>query len=237
MDFTLDGFSGPLDLLLFLIKKNQVDIRNIPIALIADQYIAYMDELHLSAATQFAVLASELLYLKSRAMLPRTQEYADDEASLIERIQTYERIKQAAKDLFERQDLNRPRAYFRQRADIVPLLIDNSMQGVDVAMLGRCYQYALDAYRAAPDVDSFAVYAGKRLSLWNSALRVLRVIRRAPQPIALLFTQVDGRAGVVSIFLALLELVRRGTVILSTEDGAMCISRTHTRERSHADAG
>ena len=112
----LDQFEGPLDLLLFLIKKNELDICDIPIALITRQYLEYinmMKELNLEVAGDFLVMASTMIQIKSGMLLPSVTEDSEDEveedprAELIRRLLEYSRYKEAALQLSERKQLGR----------------------------------------------------------------------------------------------------------------------------------
>ncbi|GAB4299780.1 MAG: segregation/condensation protein A [Desulfuromonadia bacterium] len=114
----LDGFEGPLDLLLHLIKKNEVDIYNIPISEITRQYLEYIDlmkELNLDVAGEFLVLASTLLQIKSRMLLPPAEgegetdgdEAEDPRAELVRRLIEYQRYREAARDLDRLPQLGR----------------------------------------------------------------------------------------------------------------------------------
>ncbi len=102
----LEAFEGPLDLLLYLIKRQNIDILNIPIAAITRQYMEYihlMDQLELELAAEYLVMASMLAEIKSRMLLPRPDARSEDEddprAELMRRLQEYEQFKQAAEDL------------------------------------------------------------------------------------------------------------------------------------------
>ena len=108
----LDNFEGPLDLLLHLIKKHEIDIYDIPIVLITDQYLGYlnlMQELDLDVAGEFLVMAATLIHIKSRTLVPRleTEEEAEDEAdvrdALVRRLLEHQKFKAAAELLHERE--------------------------------------------------------------------------------------------------------------------------------------
>jgi len=113
----LEVFEGPLDLLLHLVRENRLDIHDIPIAEITEQYLAYLDlmqALNLEVAGEFLVMASTLLYIKSRSLLPRQDDDAEGEedpetlrADLSRRLVEYEKIKEAAARLGERPLLGR----------------------------------------------------------------------------------------------------------------------------------
>ncbi len=106
MEVFLDAFEGPLDLLLYLIKRQNLDILDIPIAQITSQYMEYVDlmkDIRLELAAEYLVMAAMLAEIKSRMLLPRQEELEDEEgdprAELIRRLQEYERYKQAAEDI------------------------------------------------------------------------------------------------------------------------------------------
>src|SRR5512136_2884575 len=113
--FRLKGFEGPLDLLLHLILKNELDIFNIPISLITEQYLEYlqwMKVLNLDVAGEYLLMASTLLHIKSRMLLPKSSEAEEEEeedprAELVRRLLEYQRYKQAAGELEKRPMLDR----------------------------------------------------------------------------------------------------------------------------------
>lgn len=114
LTFRLEGFEGPLDLLLHLIQKNELDIFNIPIALVTEQYLEYlqlMKVLNLDVAGEYLLMASTLLHIKSKMLLPRSSEEEEGEedprAELIRRLLEYQKYKQAALELEQRPLLDR----------------------------------------------------------------------------------------------------------------------------------
>lgn len=114
-EIKLDIFEGPLDLLLYLIKKNEIDIYNIPIALITEQYLAYLDmmrSLNLDLAGEYLVLASTLIHIKSKMLLPpeegdHDEEEPDPRAELVKQLLEYQVFREAASQLEHRPLLNR----------------------------------------------------------------------------------------------------------------------------------
>ena len=114
-EIKLNIFEGPLDLLLYLIKKNEIDIYNIPIALITNQYLEYLDimrSLNLDLAGEYLVLASTLLHIKSKMLLPVAEDEQDEEeddprADLVSQLLEYQRFKDAVSQLENRSLLNR----------------------------------------------------------------------------------------------------------------------------------
>ena len=115
-EIKLDIFEGPLDLLLYLIRKNEIDIYNIPIALITEQYLEYLDlmrSLNLDLAGEYLVLAATLIHIKSRMLLPpvegddETEEGEDPRAELVQQLLEYQAFKEAALNLEDRPLLER----------------------------------------------------------------------------------------------------------------------------------
>ncbi len=115
-EIKLDIFEGPLDLLLYLIRKNEIDIYNIPIALITEQYLEYLDlmrSLNLDLAGEYLVLAATLIHIKSRMLLPpvegddEAEEGEDPRAELVQQLLEYQAFKEAALNLEERPLLER----------------------------------------------------------------------------------------------------------------------------------
>ncbi|HHJ11575.1 MAG TPA: segregation/condensation protein A, partial [Chromatiales bacterium] len=121
LEVILEAFEGPLDLLLYLIKRQNLDILDIPVAEITHQYMQYIElmrELRLELAAEYLVMAAMLAEIKSRMLLPRPVEEGDEEdprAELVRRLQEYERFKQAAEDLD---------ALPRMERDLFPLRVE-----------------------------------------------------------------------------------------------------------------
>ncbi len=111
----LEVFEGPMDLLLYLIRKNDLNIADIPIAFILEEYLKYIDslkEMNIDLAGDFLLMASELAYIKSQMLLPQDEQTAEEDSSdpradLVRRLLEYQRYKEAAKTLLEQPQLNR----------------------------------------------------------------------------------------------------------------------------------
>ena len=137
---TLDIFEGPLDLLLYLIKKNEVDIYDIPIAVITDQYLEYLDlmkALNLDVVGEFLVMASTLTAIKSRMLLPPSEdeeegdEEIDPRAELMEHLLEYQRYKEAAHQLKDR-DLLEKDIFTRIQSEEQSLQVDKDTAVIEV---------------------------------------------------------------------------------------------------------
>ncbi len=146
----LEAFEGPLDLLLHLVREEKVDIGNIPIAKVLDQYLSYielMEELNIDLSGEFILMASELAWIKSRMCLPieelsedATDTGQDPRAELIRRLLEYQRYKEAAQTIAKRPMLNRD--VFLQGVDQVPELDDAPME-VDLSNLVTLFSQIL----------------------------------------------------------------------------------------------
>lgn len=209
----LEAFEGPLDLLLYLIRRQNLDVLNIPILQITKQYMQYiamMRELDLEIAAEYLLMAAMLAEIKSRMLLPRPVE-ADDEddprAELVRRLQEYERYKQAAEDID---------ALERMERETFPAYIDLP-QIPNQALLAHVSMNELLA--ALKDVlqrvDMFTSHTISRepLSVRERMSRILASLRDdAFIEFSALFTASEGRMGVVVSFLALLELVKEAVI-------------------------
>lgn len=216
LEVFLDAFEGPLDLLLYLIKRQNLDILDIPIAVITDQYIEYvelMKGLRLELAAEYLVMAAMLAEIKSRLLLPRPSEEGDDEedprAELIRRLQEYERFKRAAQDLDALPRLERdlycvnaelPAGHLRR----IPPDVD--LREVLIALRGLLARADLFTSHR---VEKESLSLRERMSLVLERVRVDRFVRFTD-----LFEVTEGRAGVVVTFLALLELIKAATLEL-----------------------
>jgi len=223
LEVFLETFEGPLDLLLYLIRKQNVDILNIPIAEITRQYIGYiemMDILRLELAAEYLVMAALLAEIKSRMLLPRIPDAEDEEddprAFLIRKLQEYEAIKKAAEQInelprYERDvfdvSVNTATINVEQRLPDVQLKeILLAFQGV----LKRAQQYSHHQITREP------------LSVRERMATILEKLDQTDNlPFTALFNREEGKSGVVVSFLAILELSKEGCIdILQSGSGA-----------------
>jgi segregation and condensation protein A len=211
LEVFLDAFEGPLDLLLYLIRRQNLDILDIPIAKITDQYISYiemMNELRLELAAEYLVMAAMLAEIKSRMLLPRPvsddEEHEDDpRAELIRRLQEYERYKQAAEDLDELEHMTRDN--FQASAE----LVERHVEAVDPDVSLREIMLALSDVLHRADMFTSHRVEKEPLSVREKMSHVLeRVSGRNFVSFTELFDISEGRLGVVVTFLAVLELIK-----------------------------
>ncbi|HIG64322.1 MAG TPA: segregation/condensation protein A [Methyloprofundus sp.] len=204
----LEAFEGPLDLLLYLIRKQNLDIVNIPIAQISKQYMRYIDVMsnfQLELAAEYLLMAALLAEIKSRMLLPRQvnpeEEEEDPRAVLVRRLQEYERIKKAAEDLEEMPRMER---------DIFIATVDTSTVNVHKCQPEVQLQdivLALQSVLKRVDQLSHHIITKEPLSVRERmALIMGRLEDTSSFLFTRLFTQQEGKAGVVVTFLAILEL-------------------------------
>ena len=214
LEVFLDLFEGPLDLLLYLIRRQNLDIVNIPIAQITHQYIAYiqlMGELNLELAAEYLVMAALLAEIKSRMLLPRQSEQEDDEedprATLIRRLQEYECIKAVAEeiDLLPRVD----RDIFAIDVDISSLDVEQPLPDIHLRDMLLAFQNVLKR------VDQLSHHQITKEAL-SVRERMATILANLKGKDSLLFSQLfirkEGRPGVVVSFLAILELGKEGLI-------------------------
>ncbi|WP_330924970.1 ScpA family protein [Candidatus Sororendozoicomonas aggregata] len=213
----LEAFEGPLDLLLYLIKRNNMDILDIQVAKITQQYIDYVELMQshqFELAAEYLVMAATLAEIKSRILLPRSEEVEEDEdddprAELIRRLQEYEQFKTAAETLDELprmgRDLHNVRAdapeYEKERP-----LPDVALKEILLAMgevLRRVDQHE------SHQVEEEALSVRERMSDVLSLLSSERFT-----PFVALYNVEEGRLGVVVTFMAIMELIKESLIEL-----------------------
>jgi segregation and condensation protein A len=219
LEIFLEAFEGPLDLLLYLIKKQNLEILDIPIAQITAQYMEYVDlmsGLRLELAAEYLVMAATLAEIKSRMLLPRPESLSEEDdprAELIRRLQEYERFKKAGEDLELLPRMERD--IFVADVDLPELDSERPLPDVDLRELILALQ---DVIRRA---DMRADHEVRR-DLLSVRERMTQILERLRNHQFLkfeeLFTLEEGRAGVVVAFIAILELLKGSIIeIVQTE--------------------
>jgi segregation and condensation protein A len=209
-----DVYEGPLDLLLDLIRKQDIDIYDIPIAKITAQYLTYVErlrELDVNVAADFIYMAAVLIHIKSKMLLPRdpaasSEEQDDPRAELVSRLIEHEKFKSAAQMLMQKQQIEDA---VRSNPAIREFMEDKGAEpeiAADVIDLVKTFQQMLERVRSRPiievDEDTVSVsqmigYLRRRLSLEDRPIRLKQML-----------ATVQSRQALVCLFLALLELVR-----------------------------
>jgi segregation and condensation protein A len=231
LEVFLEAFEGPLDLLLYLIRKQNIDILDIPVAEITKQYMGYvelMKSVRLELAAEYLVMAAMLAEIKSRMLLPRSAEAEEEEddprAELIRRLQEYERFKAAAENIDELprvgRDVSVPRLDAPE-ARARKLLPDVSLEEVLLSMA--------EVLRRADMFESHQV-TREALSTRERMSEVLERLKGgAFVPFVELFAVEEGRLGVVVTFMAVLELIKESLVELVQNEPFAAI---HVRARA-----
>jgi segregation and condensation protein A len=210
LEVFLEAFEGPLDLLLYLIRRQNLDILDIPIAEITRQYVDYIDLMHdmkLELAAEYLVMAAILAEIKSRLLLPRppAEEGIEDDprAELVRRLQEYERFKKAAEDIESMPRLDRDFAV--AQAFVPDKNVIRLPPPVDLKELLLALK---DVLKRAELMGHHAIQR-EALSVRNRMSDVLKSLGDGEfHPFETLFTAEEGRLGIVVTFLALLELAK-----------------------------
>ncbi|MFN2426595.1 MAG: ScpA family protein [Candidatus Binatia bacterium] len=216
----LSAFEGPLDLLLHLVRSNELDIYHLPIAQITDQYVAYIsmfEELNLDVAGEYLLMAASLMYMKSRLLLPRDDEEEDEEdeavADLVRQLAEYQRYREAADVLRDRLLLDRD-VFRRQPTEPEGDAEEVPLRRLDQAALFEALRRVL--VRAAarrPHTVSREEY-----SVSDAVRSMVGRLRAAGRmEFHELFDEEAPRGMIIATFLGLLELVKNGVIAAEQE--------------------
>lgn len=236
----LEAFEGPLDLLLYLIRRQNLDIRDIPIAEITRQYVEYielMKEMQLELAGEYLLMAAMLAEIKSRMLLPRVEtedeEEEDPRAELIRRLQEYERFKKAAEDLSELPRLERDVNV--AVADAPERKITTKLPDLTLKELLLAFH---DVLKRAEMFSSLHVQR-EPLSVRQRMSEILVRIKAGTfSGFADLFDPEEGRMGVAVTFIAILELLRESVIeVVQAESYAPLHVRAASSVRLATDDG
>jgi segregation and condensation protein A len=236
----LDKFEGPLDLLLHLIKRNEVSIYDIPILIITNQYLEYLDlmqELNLDVAGEFLVMAATLIHIKSRMLLPRpdpTQEDPEEDPreALMRRLLEHQKFKAAAELLHERETL-RSAQWTRPDGPIAEIAGESPEPEIEVDLFSliTAFRAVVERARQRPKV----YLPSEQIPIED---RIEQLMAKLSETEACgfedLFADVQSRAGLIVTFLAMLEMIRL-KLIRVFQSGALGPIRVYKRARP-ADA-
>ncbi|HKD80465.1 MAG TPA: segregation/condensation protein A [Candidatus Angelobacter sp.] len=216
-------YDGPLDLLLDLVRKQDIDIYDIPIARITAQYLVYVEnlkQLDVDIAAEFIYMASLLIHIKSKMLLPRDPdaplgEQEDPREELVQRLLEHEKFKNAAQMLLQKQQIedavvsNPSLKEFKDAEGTEPEL------AADVVDLVRTFQQILERARSRPilQVDEETVTVGQMIEYFRRRL----LMEDRPIRLKRLLQHITSRHALISSFLALLELVRLQAILLRQE--------------------
>jgi len=219
----LEQYQGPLDLLLDLIRRQQINIYDIPIAKITSQYLEYMrqaKELNIDLGGEFILMAATLIQIKSRMLLPAIPaldgETPDDpRAGLVNRLLEHEKFKSAAQMLHQKQLIEEN---VWSNPQIASFLDDQEEPGLAVSLIDvvRAFEQVLERARSRPTFE----VAGDEVSIAQQIRYLKNLLRTSEEPVSLqkLFEQQTGRRQLIALFLAVLELVRMQAILLRQKD-------------------
>ncbi len=220
LEVFLEAFEGPLDLLLYLIRRQNVDILDIDIAVITEQYMQYvelMDAMQFELAAEYLLMATMLAEIKSRMLLPRSNEVDDDEedprATLVRRLQEYERFKKAAEDMATLPRVERDTWV----GSAEPPVMESTKPLPQVNLQDLVIAFSEVLKRA----DLYESHQIKRESL-STRERMADVLQALQEQEFCSFDSLhkveEGRLGVVVTFLAILELIKESLVDIVQSD-------------------
>ncbi|NLB52609.1 MAG: segregation/condensation protein A [Syntrophomonadaceae bacterium] len=210
----LDSFHGPLDLLLYLIDENQIDIYDIPIAQITDQYMEYLNltgDFDLEKLGDFLIMASYLLTLKSQMMLPGKQEEEDEESDhmdprdeLVQRLLDYKKFKMAAEKLERFKNGEGKRAFYREMPTKISLPQELTASADSLKIL------ILDLWEKNKQKQNFFQVPKDDIDVGEQMEVILKLLRKRRDGILFqeLFHNIINKKELSALFLALLELMR-----------------------------
>jgi len=213
----LEVFEGPLDLLLYLIKKEEVDVYDIPIERITNQYMEYltlMQMLNLEVAGEFLVMAATLMYIKSRMLLPADQQVTDSEGEegedprweLIRQLVEYKKFKDAAAQLAQREE--EQANIFPRHAPDAGIEMDKDVPLAEVSIFDLINAFN-EVLKKASAKEDFREIIEEKFTVSDKIEEILYTLRDQTQIIfSDLFARAKSRVEVVVLFLALLELIR-----------------------------
>ena len=237
LEVILEAFEGPLDLLLYLIKRQNLDILNIPVAHITTQYMHYIDmmkNMRFELAAEYLLMAAMLAEIKSRMLLPRPEKLTEDDdprAELVRRLQEYERFKKAAEDLDGLPRVHRDT--WVVRAELPPMENTRPEPEVNLRELLIAFKDILN--RA--DMYTHHQIRREALSVRERMSNVLALLKTDSfTEFSALFNVEEGRRGVVVTFIAVLELLKEHLIdLVQAEPFAPIYVKTSSASQAEPD--
>ncbi|MBK8965364.1 MAG: segregation/condensation protein A [Saprospiraceae bacterium] len=229
----LPVFEGPFDLLLFFIERDELDIYNIPIAKITDDFLDYMhhmEAMNIDLASEFIVVAATLMRIKAKLLLPRKQ--LDDEgneidprAELVDRLLEYKRYKSVLDDLRRLEEVRAvmsPRGYasaeLRKLAETA--LADAEMESVTLYKLLRVFERLLGRYEESLKARRIHTVYNYNYTIQDQRAYLKTTLKRGEKaPFEAIFMQLENRIHAIVTFLALLELLNAQEVLITQGEG------------------
>ncbi len=248
--YKLEVFEGPLDLLLSLIAKNKIDITDIPIALILDQYLEYIDranEMNMELAGEFIVMAAELMVIKTKMLLPKpspeTEEDEEDpRAKLARALMEYKLAKEAASYLGGQYRL------YSGRVAKAPEMFDRraeTPEHIDYDLLQNAFERMLERNRRIPELMQRSEQAignlisKKAVPVSDMIYKAIRMLYESELEFDRMFLECESRSAIVAMFSALLELLKSQRITMRlSDDGETVIfklNRKHGRDMTEEE--
>ena len=225
MNFVIDDFEGPLDLLLHLIKESKMDIMNIEIEKITDQYMAFLEEqekLNLEVASEYLVLASELLEIKSRLLLPRekleeSEEEIDPREELVNRLIEYQTYKEITKVLQEKESI-RSEIYTKIPENINNYISEDIKITADVSLddLVEAFKRFLERKKDARPLETKVTM--NEITVSSRCYDIKRILREKGKVSFFELFPVVNKEYVIATFLAILEMAKLKELIIVQKD-------------------
>lgn len=221
---TIDNFDGPLDLLLHLIKENNIDIYDIKVEEIAKQYLDYiesMKNLNLSIASEYLVMASELIEMKSRMLLPKreeedTDEYEEDPREvLIERLLAYKKYKEVTKE-FKDLELTRKLVISKAQENLSKYLKEEENENLSVSDLVDAFNNLLEKKRLEKPVQT--KITKKELSVTEKVIKIRDILKKKRKVNFEDLFENSSKEEIIVSFLSILEMLKKDEIIVKQEN-------------------
>lgn len=221
---TIDNFDGPLDLLLHLIKENNIDIYDIKVEEIAKQYLDYiesMKNLNLSIASEYLVMASELIEMKSRMLLPKreeedTDEYEEDPREvLIERLLAYKKYKEVTKE-FKDLELTRKLVISKEQENLSKYLKEEENENLSVSDLVDAFNNLLEKKRLEKPIQT--KITKKELSVTEKVIKIRDILKKKRKVNFEDLFENSSKEEIIVSFLSILEMLKKDEIIVKQEN-------------------
>ncbi len=239
LNLKIEQYEGPLDLLLALISKHKIDIFDIPISEICDQYIAYLDamrKMDMEVTSEFVVMAADLMLIKSKMLLPRTEDSEDPRAPLVDALLEHQRAKAAA-EFLKMQSAGHYDTFTKPASE--PEKSDYS-RGHAVDLLTEAFSRIADRIalrKADGEPELFKRIEERYYSVEEKSAAIMSYLdQKRACKFDDLFMRVHSRSEAVAVFMALLELVRDGMIDVERNGDDIELSINESAEDGNIDA-
>ncbi len=225
LDFTIDEFNGPLDLLLHLVKESKMDILNIEIEEITNQYLAYLDkmeEMNLEVTSEYLVMASELMYIKSKMLLPKREEEETEEEEidpreeLVNRLLEYEAYKEITKTLKEKEEI-RSEIYTKAPGDIKEYMDQEVKLSSELSVDDLVDAFKKFLQRKSEEKPIHTKVTEKEITVSERRKRIKSILHTKKKVSFFELFEDYSKEYVVATFLAILEMAKEKELIISQE--------------------